>query len=87
VKSEGCPDPALRNSATDPTKKREILAGSYHTWNCGSSFADGHAELRKWLASVLRIPVRYGYNAASISTIANNADWQWFSQRAACRQP
>ena len=27
------------------------------------------------------------YNAASVSTTANNADWQWFTQHAACKVP
>ncbi len=31
--------------------------GSYHIWNCGMSFADGHAEMHKWLTAVLKIPV------------------------------
>jgi hypothetical protein len=62
------------------------VPGSYHVWNCGFSFADGHAELRKWTTSILKIPVRYNYTAASISTVAVNADWQWFSQHAACKQ-
>jgi len=31
-------------------------------------------------------PVKYNYNAASITTIANNADWRWFSERAACKE-
>ena len=61
------------------------VPGSYHVWNCGFSFADGHAELRKWETPVLKIAVRYGYNTASISTVSANRDWQWFSQRAACK--
>jgi len=64
------------------------VPGSYHVWNCGFSFADGHAELRKWVTSVLKIPIRsgYGYPSATPTTTANNADWQWFSQRATCKQ-
>lgn len=62
------------------------VPGSYHKWGCGFSFADGHAELRQWQTPVLKIPVRYNYTAASISTFASNQDWLWFSQRAACRQ-
>lgn len=61
--------------------------GSYHIWSCGFSFADGHAELRAWVTPVLKIPVRFGfgYPSASPTTTANNADWLWFKQRAACK--
>jgi len=63
------------------------VPGSYHVWNCGISFADSHAELRKWVTSVLKIPVSYNYfNGGNVSTTANNEDWRWFSQRAACKQ-
>lgn len=63
------------------------VPGSYHTWNCGFSFADGHAELRKWQTSILKIPVKFGYRAASIGTGFNNADWKWFTEHAACKVP
>lgn len=63
------------------------VPGSYHVWNCGFSFADGHAELRKWATSVLKVPVRAGYLQNSIGTGFNNADWLWFTQRAACKAP
>jgi hypothetical protein len=71
------------NAATFPD-----VPGSYHIWNCGFSFADGHAELRKWVTSVLKIPVQkgIGYPQPAPSTSANNSDWQWFSQRATCKQ-
>jgi prepilin-type N-terminal cleavage/methylation domain-containing protein len=56
------------------------VPGSYHIWSTGVSYADGHAELRKWLTPVLRIAVKKGYSAASIGTGVNNIDWKWFSQ-------
>ena len=63
--------------------------GSYHTWNCGFSFADGHVELRKWATPVLKIPVQfgvgYGAGGASPTTTANNVDWLWYRERAACK--
>jgi prepilin-type N-terminal cleavage/methylation domain-containing protein len=63
------------------------VPGSYHVWNCGFSFADGHAELRKWVTPVLKIPVKFGYLQASVGTGINNADWKWFTERAACKKP
>jgi len=61
------------------------VPGSYHTWNCGFSFADGHAELHKWTSSVLKIPVAKGFRQQSIGTGPTNPDWQWFTQHAACK--
>ena len=61
------------------------VPGSYHVWNCGFSFVDGHAELRKWTTSVLKIPVKYGYLQNSIGTGFTNPDWLWYTQHAACK--
>jgi prepilin-type N-terminal cleavage/methylation domain-containing protein len=63
------------------------VPGSYHIWATGVSFADGHAELHKWVTPVLKIPVRLGYNNASIGTGINNADWVWFSQHTSFKDP
>ena len=56
------------------------VPGSYHIWNCGFSYADGHAESHKWLTSSLKIPVRLGYTADSIPAVGgiNNADYIWW---------
>ena len=61
------------------------VPGSYHVWGCGFSYADSHAELRKWQTSILQIPVSFGYSASSIGTGFNNKDWLWFTERAACK--
>ena len=34
------------------------LPASYHNGACGLSFADGHAEIRKWLDASTRVPVK-----------------------------
>jgi prepilin-type N-terminal cleavage/methylation domain-containing protein len=63
------------------------VPGSYHTWNCGMSFADGHSEMHKWLTPSLKIPVRTGYGWPAGNNQApkgppgqNNPDWVWWSQ-------
>jgi len=56
------------------------VPGSYHTWNCGFSWADGHADMRKWVTGVLKIPVAFGYRNASITTGVANADYLWWDQ-------
>jgi len=63
------------------------VPGSYHFWNCGMSFADGHTELHKWVTSVLKIPVASGYVASSITTGIGNQDWRWWSQHTSYAQP
>jgi prepilin-type N-terminal cleavage/methylation domain-containing protein len=61
------------------------VPGSYHVWQCGFSFADGHAEIHNWTTPVLKLAVRSGYTAASLSTTPNNVDWRWFTERASCK--
>jgi prepilin-type N-terminal cleavage/methylation domain-containing protein len=63
------------------------VPGSYHIWATGITFADGHVELHKWLTPVLKISVKFGYNAASIGTGINNVDWVWFSQHTSIKDP
>jgi prepilin-type N-terminal cleavage/methylation domain-containing protein/prepilin-type processing-associated H-X9-DG protein len=57
---------------------------------CGFSFADGHAEIHKWLTSALTSIV-----VASPKSVHNpqvvggtmNADWIWYAQRSAAPLP
>ncbi len=63
------------------------VPGSYHTWGAGFSFADGHAEIHKWLSPILKIPVKTGYIKNNVLAGVNNVDWLWFTQRSACPAP
>jgi prepilin-type N-terminal cleavage/methylation domain-containing protein len=63
------------------------VPGSYHTWNCGMSFADAHCEMHKWLTPSLKIPISasYGWPAGNNQAPKgppgmNNPDWVWWSQ-------
>lgn len=60
------------------------VPGSYHQWGCGFSYADGHTEIRSWQTPILKIPVKYGYTANSISTSPLNADFVWWKEHAGC---
>jgi prepilin-type N-terminal cleavage/methylation domain-containing protein len=62
------------------------VPGSYHVWQCGFSWADGHANLRKWVTSVLKIPVSAGYTAENISTGVNNQDYRWWDQHTSVHE-
>jgi prepilin-type N-terminal cleavage/methylation domain-containing protein len=60
------------------------LPGSYHTWNCGFSFVDGHVSMRKWETPVLKQAVVKGKTGSGFLAGPNNADWKWFSQKSTC---
>ena len=56
------------------------LPGSLHNGACGFSFADGHAEVHKWLSRTSIYPVRFylsivGYDAAGFR------DYAWYKER------
>jgi hypothetical protein len=70
------------------------VPGAYHRWGSGISYADGHAEIHKWLGSILRIPVTAhmglpgNYSSGTglqvgSPTGPNAADWQWFTSHCA----
>lgn len=66
------------------------VPGSYHHWSCGISFADGHAEIHKWLNPPLKIPVVYNYTANNIPagnpSGPNAGDWMWFTSHCAAHK-
>ncbi len=38
------------------------LPASYHNGACGFSFADGHAEVHKWLSPTSKYPVKFAFS-------------------------
>lgn len=68
------------------------VPGSYHKWSCGISFADGHAEIHKWLNPQLKIPVIFGKGYPQPSVTVGNpngpnaGDWQWFTTHCAAHK-
>ncbi len=59
------------------------VPGAYHDLKGSMNFADGHAEIHKWITSALKIPVRYGYgwpagNYPHFSGGHNNVDLVWW---------
>ncbi|TAK90100.1 MAG: prepilin-type N-terminal cleavage/methylation domain-containing protein [Verrucomicrobia bacterium] len=56
------------------------LPASYHNGACGVSFADGHSEIHKWLASVRTVPVKLiTFSTMSVST--TDKDLLWLRER------
>jgi prepilin-type N-terminal cleavage/methylation domain-containing protein/prepilin-type processing-associated H-X9-DG protein len=62
------------------------VPAAYHQGSCGFSFADGHAEIHKWVTPVLTsievAPPKVVHNP-SVPGAARNADWMWFALRSA----
>ena len=57
---------------------------SYHNAACGFAFADGHAEIHKWVGKGIQFPVSWSSgNFASGSHAANDSfpDVAWLQQR------
>ena len=61
------------------------VPGSYHVWNCGFGFADGHSEIHKWVTPALKIAIAYGvgYGSGPQNVYANpgglsNPDYGWW---------
>jgi prepilin-type N-terminal cleavage/methylation domain-containing protein/prepilin-type processing-associated H-X9-DG protein len=59
------------------------LPGGFHNNGCGLSFADGHAEIHKWMDSRTIAPVTYVYqNGAQVDiTGTPSVDLAWMAQR------
>ncbi len=57
---------------------------SYHNRAGGITFADGHAEIRKWVDSRTVQPVRF-YDMPLNVASANNADMIWLAERTSVR--
>ena len=56
------------------------LPASYHNGACGFAFADGHAEVKRWLDHTTLEPIRRIYNPFNFFT-TQLRDYQWFSAR------
>jgi len=61
----------------------DVPGSSHCGWIAGFGFADGHAELHKWLTPTLKVPVQKVV-LGGLTCSPLNADWQWFTQHAAC---
>jgi prepilin-type N-terminal cleavage/methylation domain-containing protein/prepilin-type processing-associated H-X9-DG protein len=60
------------------------IPASYHNGAGGLTFADGHAEIRKWLSRTTKIPVKYSYGTMTFDA-AGRLDFNWLQERAALR--
>jgi prepilin-type N-terminal cleavage/methylation domain-containing protein/prepilin-type processing-associated H-X9-DG protein len=68
-------DPACTNGTGVFTE----LPGSLHGGACGVSFADGHAEIHRWVDPTTVHPVTY--TTVNDVSVSNNKDLAWLAQR------
>ncbi len=67
---------------TDPAVNNwQDMPASYHNGACGFSFAEGHAEIRKWLSSTSVYPVDYVYGPVKPFDAAGQQDMEWYKER------
>ena len=63
------------------------MPSSHHNGACGFSFADGHAEIHKWVGGTIKPPVKYnGAVALNIPAKDSLVDAKWMSENTTVRQ-
>jgi prepilin-type N-terminal cleavage/methylation domain-containing protein/prepilin-type processing-associated H-X9-DG protein len=60
---------------------------SYHNGACGFSFADGHAEIRKWVDNRTKPPIRYSNTLTLGNDSPNNRDMLWLTEHTSVAAP
>ncbi len=69
-------------NVNDPNNWTDLPA-SYHNGACGFGFADGHAEIKKWLEQSTKVRVTQGqYNGFPAP---NSRDIQWIIERSSAK--
>ena len=73
-------DGGLATSANPAAKVFIDYPGTYHNQACGFSFADGHAEIHKWVSNILN------WNSPPSQRTATSpveiTDWTWLAQHS-----
>jgi len=54
---------------------------SYHNGACSFSFADGHAEIHKWLSATSKYPVKFREPTQMQADAAGKQDLRWYTDR------
>jgi prepilin-type N-terminal cleavage/methylation domain-containing protein len=71
----------LITNPTDPNNWVDLPA-SYHNRACGFSFADGHANVHRWLEGTTCMPVRKPSTVVRPFPASNSRDLKWMIQHA-----
>ena len=74
------------NDGVAPTRIYMIdVPASYHNGAGGLSFADGHAEVHKWIDPRTRVKVSGNYMSSSVQPSPRNQDMVYLSEHASIR--
>jgi prepilin-type N-terminal cleavage/methylation domain-containing protein/prepilin-type processing-associated H-X9-DG protein len=74
-------DMAVKCDARGSSAQFIDFPASYHNGACGFSFADGHAEIRRWLDARTKPRPRYDGTAPNGASSPNNPDIAWMQER------
>jgi prepilin-type N-terminal cleavage/methylation domain-containing protein/prepilin-type processing-associated H-X9-DG protein len=75
-------DDALMYTSSYGTMSFIELPGSQHGGSCGISFADGHAEMHKWVDAVMTSHLNVTYTTVQrVSCSVSDRDMLWLAQR------
>jgi prepilin-type N-terminal cleavage/methylation domain-containing protein/prepilin-type processing-associated H-X9-DG protein len=78
-------DMAVKCDAVGPDAQFVDYPASYHNGACGFSFADSHAEIKKWLDPRTKPPVTYT-GIINGRPSPNNSDIAWMQERTSSRR-
>ncbi len=73
---------AVNMAANGRAAQFQNMPASYHNRACGFSFADGHAEIHRWLDPRTMPPVRPGVPIGYGVPSPNNRDIVWLQQHS-----
>lgn len=83
-------DAACAVQMADPgAKTAQIIdfPASYHNGACGFSFADGHAEIHRWIGRKIKAPVTYtGSLALNVAAGDSLVDVLWWSENTTVKK-
>ncbi len=65
----------------------EDLPAARHGRQGSLTFADGHAELHRWLDETTRPPTKHLTDSFIVFPAQNSHDWQWLLERTSSRAP
>ena len=74
---------AVRMNSNGQAYWRDLPA-SYHIGACGFTFADGHADIHRWLGDDTRHPIKRVYNSFNFfaRTEKSKQDYYWFKDHS-----
>lgn len=76
---------AMNDGVADARIYMIDVPASYHNGAGGLSFADGHAEIHRWLDPRTRQPITGKYMVSSVQPTPGNVDMRYLSEHASIR--